>query len=127
MTGYMLNIEEKTLQNDCFREVLYTTSHSQLVVMSLSPNEEIGMEIHAMVDQFIRIEEGKGKAILNGEEHTIADGIALMVPAGTPHNIVNTSSEKKLKLYTVYSPAHHRDKTIHHTKQDALEDTEDHT
>ena len=126
MTGYILNIEEKTLQNDYFREVLYTAQHSQLVVMSLNPNEEIGMEIHEIVDQFIRVESGEGKAILNGEEHIISDGFAIVVPALTEHNIINTSSEKKLKLYTVYSPAHHKDKTIHKTKQDALKDKEDH-
>src|SRR3989338_8481622 len=126
MSGFVTNIEEKTLQNENFREVLYTAQHSQLVVMSLLPNEEIGMEIHEIVDQFIRVEQGEAKAILNGEEHILSDGVAIVVPAGTEHNIINTSSEKKLKLYTIYSPAHHRDKTIHRTKQEALEDTEDH-
>lgn len=126
MTGLILNIEEKTLQNNYFREVLQTSQHSQLVVMSLNPNEEIGMEVHEIVDQFLRVEEGEGKAILNGEEHAISAGFAIVVPAGTQHNIINTSSEKKLKLYTVYSPAHHKDKTIHKTKQDAEADTEDH-
>ena len=126
MTGLVLNIEEKTLQNDYFREVLQTSQHSQLVVMSLNPNEEIGMEVHEIVDQFLRVEEGEGKAILNGEEHIISAGFAIVVPAGTQHNIINTSSEKKMKLYTVYSPAHHKDKTIHKTKQDAEADQEDH-
>jgi len=126
MTGFVANIEEKTLQNDYFREVLYTAQHSQLVVMSLNPNEEIGMEVHAIVDQFIRIEQGQGKAILNGEEHVISDGSAIVIPAGTKHNIINTSQEKKLKLYTIYSPPHHRDKTIHKTKQDTQADKEDH-
>lgn len=126
MTGYVVNIEEKSLQNDYFREVLYTAQHNQLVVMSLNPNEEIGMEIHEIVDQFIRIEQGVGKAILNGEEHDISDGFAIVIPAGTEHNVINTSSEKKLKLYTIYSPAHHKDKTIHKTKQDAEADKEDH-
>lgn len=125
MSGYVINIEEKTLQNENFREVLFTGPHSQLVVMSLQPNEDIGLEIHD-VDQFLRIEEGEGKAILNGEEYMIADGSAIVVPAGTEHNIINTSSDKKLKLYTIYSPAHHRDKTVHLTKEDALKDTEDH-
>ena len=126
MTGYITNIEEKTLQNDFFREVLFTAQHSQLVVMSLNPNEEIGMEIHEIVDQFIRVEKGTGKAILNGEETIISDGFAIVVPAGTQHNIINTSSTEKLKLYTVYSPAHHKDKTIHKTKAEAQADTQDH-
>lgn len=126
MSGYVINIEEKTLSNDNFREVLFTAPHSQLVVMILQPNEEIGMEIHETVDQFLRIEEGEGKAVLNGEEREIKDGFAIVVPAGTEHNIINTSSDKKLKLYTIYSPAQHPDKTIHKTKQDALADTEDH-
>lgn len=126
MVGYTINIEETALQNDNFREVLYTAQHSQLVVMSLNPNEEIGMEIHEIVDQFIRVEQGEGKAILNGEEHVISDGFAIVVPAGTQHNIINTSAEKKLKLYTIYSPAHHKDKTIHKTKQDAEADSQDH-
>ena len=125
MTGFIANIEEKTLKNDYFREVLYTGQHSQLVVMSLNPNEEIGMEVHEIVDQFLRIESGEGKAILNGEEYVISDGFAIVVPAGTKHNIINTSSTKKLKLYTVYSPAHHKDKTIHKTKQEAEADRED--
>lgn len=126
MTGYISNIEEKTLQNDYFREVLNTSQHSQLVVMSLNPNEEIGTEAHEIVDQFIRIEQGEGKAILNGEEFVISDGFAIIIPAGAEHNIINTSQDKKLKLYTIYSPAHHKDKTIHKTKQEAEADREDH-
>lgn len=126
MSGYVVNIEEKTLSNENFREVLFTAPHSQLVVMTLLPSEEIGVETHETVDQFLRIEEGKGKAVLNGEEYEIHDGTAIVIPAGTKHNIVNTSADKKLKLYTIYSPAEHRDKTIHKTKKDALADTEDH-
>lgn len=126
MAGLVVNIEEKSLQNDFFREVLQTSQHSQLVVMSLNPNEEIGMEIHEIVDQFIRVEKGTGKAILNGEEYEISDGFAIVVPAGTEHNIINTSSTDKMKLYTIYSPAHHKDKTVHKTKQDAEADKEDH-
>lgn len=126
MTGYVIDIEDKTLQNENFREVLYTAQHSQLVVMSLQPNEDIGMEVHEIVDQFIRIEEGEGKVILNGEEHSLSDGSAIVIPAGTEHNIVNTSADTKMKLYTIYSPAHHKDKTVHQTKQEALSDKEDH-
>lgn len=126
MTGYIINIEKKSLQNDCFREVLFTGQHNQLVVMSLNPSEEIGMEVHEIVDQFIRVEQGEGKAILNGEETIISDGFAIVIPAGTQHNIINTSSGKKLKLYTIYSPAHHKDKTVHKTKQEAEADKEDH-
>lgn len=126
MTGYITNIEEKTLQNKNFREVLFTGQHCQLVVMSLDPNEEIGMEIHEIVDQFLRVEKGTGKAILNGEETEIKDGSAIIVPAGVMHNIVNTSMTEELKLYTIYSPAHHKDKTVHGTKKEAEADTEDH-
>lgn len=126
MAGYVINIEEKTLKNDYFREVLYTAPNSQLVVMSLEPKEDIGMEVHDDVDQFIRIEAGVGKAILNGKEYPLEDGTAIVVPVGTMHNIINTSATEKLKLYTVYSPPHHKDKTIHKTKQDDLNDPDDH-
>lgn len=126
MKGFLVNIEQKTLANEYFREVLYTGQHSQLVVMSLNPSEEIGEEVHAIVDQFIRVEKGAGKAILDGEEHVLSDGTALVIPAGTKHNIINTSTTDKLKLYTLYCPAHHKDKTIHKTKQEADADTTDH-
>lgn len=126
MNGYIANIEEESLKNTYFREVLYTGQHSQLVVMSLKPNEDIGMEVHPIVDQFIRVESGSGKAILNGEEHDLGDGSALVIPAGTEHNIINTSDEEPLKLYTVYSPPHHKDGTIHKTKEEANADTQDH-
>lgn len=126
MTGYTINIEKKALENENFREVLHTVQHSQLVVMSLLPNEDIGMEVHEIVDQFIRIEKGEAKAILNGEEIMLSDGDVVVVPAKAEHNIINTSSTDKLKLYTIYSPAHHKDKTVHQTKQDALDDKEDH-
>ncbi len=124
MVGFVDNIEGKTLSNDYFRQVIYTAPHSQLVVMSLLPGEEIGKEVHT-VDQFLRIEQGTGKAILNGEEHEIGDGTAIVVPAGTEHNIINTSQTDKMKLYTVYSPAQHKDGTIHKTKEEALVDEED--
>jgi len=126
MKGFLINIEEKALKNNFFREVLYTSQHNQLVVMSLLPNQDIGEEVHEIVDQFIRIEEGEGKAIIEGEEKVLDSGSAVIIPAGTKHNILNTSSTKKLKLYTVYSPAHHKDKTIHKTKEDAEKDSEDH-
>lgn len=126
MTWYIENIEELTLKNEYFRRVLFTAQNMQLVVMSLKPNEDIGMEVHETTDQFLRIEEGEGKSILNGEERNIKEGEVVIVPAGTEHNIINTSSEKPLKLYTIYSPPHHKDKTIHQTKKEALEDTEDH-
>jgi mannose-6-phosphate isomerase-like protein (cupin superfamily) len=126
MKAFVVNIEEKTLQNTYFREVLYTSQHSQLVVMSLLPKEDIGMEVHEIVDQFIRIEKGEGKAIIDGEEYLIKDGFSVSIPAGTQHNIINMSSENELKLYTVYSPAHHKDKTIHKTKQEAEADQKDH-
>lgn len=124
MAGYITNIEDTTEENENFREVLFTGPKSQLVVMSLLPNEEIGLEVHD-VDQFIRIEKGAGKAVLDGEEYMISDGSAIVIPAGTEHNIINTSSSEELKLYTIYSPAHHKDKTIHKTKQEASADTED--
>jgi len=110
--GYVGNIEDESEQNDTFRTVLYTSKHSQLVVMSLDPSEDIGMEVHPDEDQFIRIEEGKGKAILNGEETELEEGSAVVIPAGTKHNIINMSDVEKMKLYTVYSPAHHDDGTI---------------
>ena len=126
MIGFLVNIEEKTRTNTFFRQVLYTGQHEQVVVMSLQPNEDIGEEIHEIVDQFLRIEEGGGKVIMNGEEHVIKDGDAFVVPAGTKHNVINTSSEKALKLYTIYSTPHHKDKTLHKTKADAMADKEDH-
>jgi len=121
MIGYVINIEEKTLENNYFREVLFTTDKSQLVVMALKPGEDIGMEVHPEHDQFIRIESGKGRAIMNGEEHEISDGSAIVVPAGTQHNIVNTS-EVAMKLYTVYTPPDHKPGTIHKTKEEAKEE-----
>lgn len=118
MTGFVINIEEKSLQNNYFREVLFTTDKSQLVVMALKPGEDIGMEVHSEHDQFIRIESGTGKAIMNGEEHEIADGSAIVVPAGAQHNIINTS-EVAMKLYTIYTPPEHKQGTIHKTKEEA--------
>lgn len=118
MKGYVNNIEKLTLENTNFRTVLYTDMKTQLVVMCIQPNEDIGEEVHT-VDQFLRVEEGVGQAILDGVEHDIADGSAIVVPAGTRHNIVNTG-EGMLKLYTVYSPPEHLDGTVHVTKADAM-------
>ena len=126
MTGFVGNIEQVTRANTNFRQVLFTSQHAQLVVMCLQSSEDIGLEVHEIVDQFIRIEVGAGKAILNGEEHTIKDGDVLMVPAGVKHNVINTSSEYPLKLYSVYSPPHHKDGTIHISKLDAEKDSSDH-
>ncbi len=119
MNGYFANIEEETLKNENFRKVLYTGKHSQLVVMSLLPGEDIGLEVHDKVDQFFRFEVGEGKAILNGEEIYFKSEDVLIVPAGTKHNLINTSQTDKLKLYTIYSPANHPDGTIHVTKAEA--------
>lgn len=125
MTGFVTNIEKDTLENENFRKVLYTAKNMQLVVMSLEVGEEIGMETHPEHDQFIRIDQGDAKAILNGEESELTDGSCVIIPAGTEHNIVNTG-EQKLKLYTIYSPPEHPDGTIHVTKAeaDAAEDHE---
>jgi len=125
MSGYIINIEDKTLNNESFREVLFTAPHSQLVVMSLLAGEEIGEEVHSDVDQFIRIEAGNGKAVLDGEETLIMDGTAVVIPAGVSHNIINVG-DSPLKLYTIYTPPEHRDGTIHKTKADALADEHDH-
>lgn len=119
MKGYVDNIEQLTKENVNFRRVLYTAHYSQLVLMSLLPMEEIGEEVHGL-DQFLRIESGTGKAVLDGVEHPIADGFAIVVPAGTRHNIINTSATNPMKLYTVYSPPDHVDAVVHPTKADAM-------
>ena len=121
MAGYVTDIERRTLENEYFREVLFTGPHSQLVVMSLRPGEEIGMETHDDVDQFIRFEAGKGKVVLNGREQAVEDGSAVVIPAGTEHNVVNTSASEALKLYSIYTPPEHPDGTIHKTKAEAEE------
>jgi mannose-6-phosphate isomerase-like protein (cupin superfamily) len=119
MKGFCINIEEATLENDNFRKVLYTSKHSQLVLMSLKPEEDIGMEVHEENDQFFRFEKGQGKCIIDGNEYELSDGVAVVVPAGAQHNIVNTSKTDDLKLYTIYSPAHHKDKIVRSTKEEA--------
>jgi mannose-6-phosphate isomerase-like protein (cupin superfamily) len=120
MKPYFGPIEKATLQNGYFRQVLFTGKHSQLVVMCLQPKEEIGNEVHGNVDQFFRIEKGTAKFVFDGkEEHLVGDGDAVVVPAGTYHNVINTSSEIPLKLYTIYTPPNHPDGTVHKTKAEA--------
>ncbi len=122
MKGYNANIEKDTLENTNFRKVLYTGKHCQLVLMSLKPNEEIGMEIHADNDQFFRFEKGEGKCIIDGNEYALTDGSVIIVPSGAQHNIINTSTTEDLKLYTIYSPAHHKDGVVRATKAEAEAD-----
>jgi mannose-6-phosphate isomerase-like protein (cupin superfamily) len=120
MTGYIGPIEKQTLKNKYFRQVLFTGKHAQLVVMCLQPGEEIGNEVHPNVDQFFRIEQGEAKFVFNGKEkHEAKDGDAVIVPAGTYHNVINASKSEQLKLYTIYSPPNHPDKTVHKTKAEA--------
>lgn len=120
MKGFVSNIEGDTLENGNFRKVLYTSKHSQLVLMSLAPNEEIGMEVHPDNDQFFRFEKGEGKCIIDGNEYDVKDGTAVVVPAGAQHNIINVSEVEDLKLYTIYSPAHHKDGIVRTTKDEAI-------
>lgn len=120
MKGYFGNIEKLTEENSDYRRVLYTTKHSQLVLMNLKPGEEIGWEVHK-VDQFFRFESGKGKVTIDGNEYAVSDGDAIIVPAGSKHNVVNASGEM-LKLYSVYSPPQHKDATVHKTKADETEE-----
>jgi mannose-6-phosphate isomerase-like protein (cupin superfamily) len=119
MKGFNANIEKETLENENFRRVLYTGKHSQLVLMSLRPTEEIGTEVHPDNDQFFRFEKGEGKCIIDENEYTLSDGSAIVVPAGAEHNIINTSETEALKLYTIYSPAHHKDGIVRATKEEA--------
>lgn len=123
MEGYVANIEKLALENENFRKVLYTDSKLQLVLMSLLPGEEIGEEVHD-VDQFLRIEKGVGRVILNDREYDITDGSAIVVPVGTKHNIINSGSGE-MKLYSLYIPPHHRDGVVHRTKAEAEADSGD--
>jgi mannose-6-phosphate isomerase-like protein (cupin superfamily) len=123
MKGFWTPIEKATLENENFRQVLYTAKHSQLVLMSLKPKEEIGMEIHPDNDQFFRFEKGQGRAVIDGHVYEIQDGVAIVVPAGAEHNVVNTSETESLKLYTIYSPAHHQDGIVRKTKEEAEADS----
>ena len=122
MKGFVKNIEDIATKNADFRQVLYTAKNCQLVVMSINPGEEIGMELHHL-DQFFRVEEGTGEAILDGVHTKISAGFAILVPAGTHHNFVNTG-KAPLKLYTLYAPPNHKDGTVHHTRADAEKDNE---
>ena len=119
MKGFVVNIEKDTLENGNYRKVLYTSKHSQLVLMSLKPREEIGMEVHPDNDQFFRFEQGTGRCVIDGNEYDVADGAAVIVPAGAKHNIINISDSEELKLYTIYSQAHHKDGIVRQTKEEA--------
>jgi mannose-6-phosphate isomerase-like protein (cupin superfamily) len=125
MKGYFANIEEETLSNSDFRRVLYTGKHAQLVLMSLPAGSEIGMEVHEENDQFFRFESGTGLVVIDGNNYQVSDGSAIIVPAGAEHNVVNTSQTEDLKLYTIYSPSHHRDGIVRATKEEAEADDED--
>ena len=122
MRGFVQDIEALAVKNTKFRQVLYTASHCQLVLMALKPGEEIGAEVHQL-DQFFRVEEGSGEAVLDGASTAVRAGFAVLVPAGTRHNIVNTGAVP-LKLYTLYAPPNHRDGVVHQTRQDAEADKE---
>ncbi|MDD3614440.1 MAG: cupin domain-containing protein [Candidatus Pacebacteria bacterium] len=123
MKGFFGHIEKDTLENENFRKVLYTAKHCQLVLMSLKPNEEIGVEVHPDNDQFFRFEKGTGKVIIDGNEYNVNDGDAIIVPSGAEHNVINTSSDEPLKLYTIYAPPHHQDGVVRATKAEAESDS----
>lgn len=125
MKGFSVNIEVETTSNTNFRKVLYTGKHSQLVLMSLLPREDIGMEVHPDNDQFFRFEKGDGKCLIDGNEYSVSDGFAVIVPAGAEHNIINVSTTNPLKLYTVYSPPHHKDGIVRATKIEAEQNKEE--
>ena len=120
MKGFVAALEKETEKNSDFRRVLYTGKHSQLVLMSLKPGEEIGEETHNDVDQFFRFERGEGKVIIDGVEHRVKDGDGVIVPAGARHNVVNISKRVNLRLYTIYSPPEHQDGVVRHIKQEAI-------
>lgn len=123
--GYKDNIEKLTLSNNDFRKVLYTNSHMQLVLMSLKPLEDIGLETHNENDQFFRFEKGEGKVIINDTEYIVSDGDAVLIPMGAKHNIINLSDKQDLKMYTIYAPAHHKDGIVRNTKEEAEKNQED--
>jgi len=125
MKGFSIALEKETRKNTYFRRVLYTGKNSQLVLMSLKPLEEIGMEVHSHIDQFFRFEAGEGKVIIDGNEYRVKDGDGIIVPAGAQHNVVNTSNKSELKLYTIYSPPEHQDKVVRKTKEEAIANEEE--
>lgn len=124
--GYVNNIEDRTKENSNFRKVLYTGSYMQLVVMALKPGEDIGEEVHDTVDQFFRVEKGEAKVVMNGEESILSEDMVAIVPAGTLHNVINTSQTEELKLYTIYAPSNHPEETVHATKEEAMAAEEEH-
>jgi len=126
MKGFADNIEKLSVEGNDFRKVLYTAKNSQLVIMSLKPSEDIGEEVHDDGDQFIRVDKGVGKAIIDGNEYALEDGSAIVVPMGAKHNVINGSDTEPMKLYTIYSPPHHKDGTVHATKEDAVADEGEH-
>ena len=125
MKGFKTNIERDTEKNKNFRKVLYTSAHSQLVLMAIKPKQDIGEEVHGENDQFIRFEGGKGRVEIDGNKYTVKDGDAVVIPAGAKHNVINTSATDELKLYTIYSPPHHKDQIVRKTKEEAEANDED--
>jgi mannose-6-phosphate isomerase-like protein (cupin superfamily) len=125
MKGYVVQLEEATRNNEHFRQVLFTAAHCQLVLMNLKPGEEIGEEMHDL-DQFIRFEAGKGSFVMDGRSHAVGDGVAVVIPSGTRHNVINVSKTEDLKLYSLYSPPEHKDGTLHRTKEEADADEHHH-
>lgn len=119
MKGFKSNIEKDTIKNKNFRKVLYTSAYSQLVLMSIKPKEEIGSEVHQENDQFLRFEGGTGRVVVDDSKYTVKDGDAVVIPAGARHNVINTSATEDLKIYTIYSPPHHKDQIVRKTKEEA--------
>lgn len=126
MSGYSVDIEQATIENEYFRKVLFTGPKTQLVLMALKPGEDIGQETHPDTDQFIRVEAGEGKALIDGQEIPLRDGSAVVIPAGAEHNVINTSRDEPLKLYTLYAPPEHADGIVHRTRAEAEADAHHH-
>jgi mannose-6-phosphate isomerase-like protein (cupin superfamily) len=125
MKGFKTNIERETVRNRIFRKVLFTSKHSQLVLMSIKPNQGVGEETHPKNDQFVRFEGGRGRVEIDGNKYTVKDGDAVVIPAGAKHNVINTSAIEELKVYTIYSPPHHKDQIVHKTKEEAKTNDEE--